>query len=332
MHRQGKVAVLAAGLLAGAVLAVGLAGCGRAREEPWPPGKSPRILTSFPPLYCFASNVAGEEAAVRCLLTAIGPHEYQATSGDVRKLLGADFFFVNGLTLDETFSSRLKDAAGNPRLRYVVLGEAVTDRLKCTHDHDHDHAHGPGQHHHHHHGEFDPHIWLGIPEAIQMVQRIRDELTQADPAQAARYEHNAAAYIERLRQLHEEGRAAFKDKKNRRLITFHESLGYFARAFGLEIVDSIQATPGVEPDSGKIARLVKECKARPVGAITLEPQYPDNTAAKALVNELKKEGLGEVATVVVDPLETAASAAALRPDWYETMMRKNIAALAKALP
>jgi ABC-type Zn uptake system ZnuABC Zn-binding protein ZnuA len=307
-----------------AAVALGCAG----PNDDWPEGKSPRVMTTFPPLYCFAVNVAGDEAAVKSLLTTLGPHDYTATHGDVKKLLGADLFLVNGLSLDETFAKALLKSSGNTKARYAEVGAAVADPAKMA---PHEHHHGPGQHHHHH-GEFDPHVWLGIPEAVQMVRRIRDELTAVDPANAARYEQNAAAYVARLEKLREDGKAAFKDKKNRRLITFHESLAYFARSFGLEIVDSIQARPGEEPSPAKLAKLVEACRSRPVGAITLEPQYPDNTAARALQNELKAKGIGDVPSVVVDPLETVGHEADLRPDWYETMMRKNIDTLAKALP
>jgi zinc transport system substrate-binding protein len=325
MRRRRMFGLLGGGLI---LLAASVFGCAGAKDE-WPEGKSPRIMTTFPPLYCFAANVAGDEAAVKSLLTRLGPHDYAATHGDVKKLLGADLFLVNGLSLDETFSQALLKSSGNTQARYVEVGAAVANLAKMP-PHEH-HHHGPGQHHHHH-GEFDPHVWLGIPEAVQMVRRIRDELKAIDPGNAARYEQNAAAYVARLEKLHEDGKAAFQGKKNRRLITFHESLAYFARSFGLEIVDSIQARPGEEPSSAKLAKLVEVCRAKPVGAITLEPQYPDNTAARTLRNELKAKGIGDVAAVVVDPLETVGDDRDLRPDWYETMMRKNIDTLAKALP
>ena len=47
----------------------------------------------------------------------------------------------------------------------------------------------------------DPHVWLGIPEAILMVERIRDVLGQVDPAHKELYRANAAAYAQKLMEL-----------------------------------------------------------------------------------------------------------------------------------
>src|SRR5262245_57931968 len=51
-----------------------------------------KVLTSFPPLYCFAANVAGDDAKTLCLLTSVGPHGYQATTLDSVKVAKADLF------------------------------------------------------------------------------------------------------------------------------------------------------------------------------------------------------------------------------------------------
>src|SRR5262249_27393545 len=52
---------LGVGLMA--VLLLGFAGCS-APPSPWPADKSPKVLPSFPPLYCFAKNVATNDAHV----------------------------------------------------------------------------------------------------------------------------------------------------------------------------------------------------------------------------------------------------------------------------
>ena len=44
------------------------------------PGGPLKVLVSFPPLYCFAKNVAGDDAKVVSLLTTQGPHDYQPTA------------------------------------------------------------------------------------------------------------------------------------------------------------------------------------------------------------------------------------------------------------
>jgi ABC-type Zn uptake system ZnuABC Zn-binding protein ZnuA len=306
---------------AGVVLAAWAGGCHKP-VDPWPEGKSPRILTSFPPLYCFAANVAGEDAAVLSLLTTTGPHDYQATPHDAIKVQRADVFFINGLGLDDSFATTLKNSTGRPGLEFVELGEGLQNLIAGEKHGAHDHAG-----HAHSHGEHDPHVWLGIPEASAMVNRIRDALKKVNPPQAARYDQNAAAYVKRLQDLQAEGQKLFAGKKNRNLIVFHESLNYFARSYGLNIVGTIQERAGVDPAAGRLPDLIRLCKEKGVRVIATEPQYQDNT----VVQTLQKEVGQEVKAVKIDPLETVPRAEDLMPDYYEKVIRENLRKLSENL-
>src|SRR5262245_61397518 len=70
-------------------------------DDGWPKDKAgPKVVVSFAPLYCFATNVAGEDAVVRNLLTTSGPHHFNPTDKDARLLRRADMFLVNGIGLE----------------------------------------------------------------------------------------------------------------------------------------------------------------------------------------------------------------------------------------
>ena len=102
------------------------AGCSEA-VNPWSDAKPGqlKVLTSFPPLYCFTANVAGEHAAVKCVLTSTGPHDYSATHVDSLKVARADLFVVNGLELDD-FALELITLSGNRKRGLIFkVGEAL---------------------------------------------------------------------------------------------------------------------------------------------------------------------------------------------------------------
>src|SRR5262249_52112432 len=101
MNGQKKIASVILGtIIVGTITFMG-AGCGTT-ADPWPPNKPGlRIMTTFPPLYCFAANVAGDDATVLCLLDTTGPHNYTVTSQEAQKLLRANLFLINGLELDD---------------------------------------------------------------------------------------------------------------------------------------------------------------------------------------------------------------------------------------
>jgi zinc transport system substrate-binding protein len=240
----------------------------------------------------------------------------------------ADLMVINGLGLDNSMARKLMRASRNRGLKLVEAGAAIpTSQLRegaCTCGHDHgEEEHDPS------HVHYDPHVWLGIPEAIVMVQAIRDALIAADPEHRSGYEERASAYVERLQALMQEGRSLLADKKDRRLLAFHDSLFYFARTFDLEVVDSIEATPGQEPDSSKLKEIIAMSKGKGVRAIAVEPQYASDTSARVILRALRNEGI-DADFVVVDTLETA------RPDemtesYYENKMRQNLQNLAAKL-
>lgn len=310
---------------------LGLIGCS-SPPSPWPQGKSPKVLASFPPIYSFAKNLVGEEAALLSLLTSNGPHDYHVGPHDSITVRGADLFLVNGLGLDDNFASRLKNSSGNVKLRYVELGAAIpTSQLRKLSAAERMVEH---EGHTHAHSEYDPHVWLGVPEAIVMVERLRDELKKLDAGRAADYERRADVYIEKLKTLREEGKASLAHLKpeDRRLVTMHDSLSYFARSFGITIVDTIQPRAGVDLDAVQMKHLVDLCKKQKISVVTVEPQYPEN-AARTLCAEVEKQGAKAPKIVVLDPLETAdpKELLDLGPDWYETKMRQNLKNLADAL-
>ncbi len=323
-------------ILAALVLGSGLPGCARSTPLWQKRGGPPRVVVTIPALDSFVRNVGGEHVGIVCLCTTKGPHHYEYLPDDAILLRQADLFFAIGLTLDDKFADPIQRESHNARLRYVKLGERLPKDLlrkgeehehgqeKAKHDHDHDHEHG----------EYDPHVWLGIPQAVAMVEIIRDELknVDSDTAHQADYDKNAAAYIEKLQKLHADGKAQIKDKKNRKIIAFHESLGYFADSFDLKIVDAIEIAPGQEASPTHLAKLVKKCQDEDVRVIAVEPQYQQGSSAKVLKDEVK-----DIEFAVVDPLETADDLSGdgkelKSKDWYETKMQQNLDELAKRLP
>jgi ABC-type Zn uptake system ZnuABC Zn-binding protein ZnuA len=316
-------------LLAGICLS--LSSCSKA-ENPWKDAHGKKIMTSFAPIYCFVANVAGDDATVLCLLTATGPHDYNPVHKDALKLRGADLFFINGLDLDTDLAKRLADNSENKNLKLIDLGKdcAGLKLLSAVDDDDDDKDKNKGGHHHHHHGGKDPHMWLGIGEAIALTNCIRDELIKADPQHKDGYEKRAAAYVAKLEKLGADGKKALADKKDRNIVAFHDSLQYFARSFDLKVVASIEGLAGQEPDPGRFKDLLKACQRDNVRVIAVEPQYPRNTAATALLSELKAKGVSDVVFAEVDPIETA-EPDQLKPDYYEKKMRENIDNLAKTL-
>lgn len=318
-------------VLAVAVVAVGLGalpvGCGGSGDSVWPDRPGPKVVVSFAPVYCWAVNVAGDDAVVKNMMTTTGPHDFNPTDTDARLVRRADLFFINGLGLDNDLANAVKRGSGNSKLNVIDLGEKLDKEQllegQCNHQHHgHDHAHSHGT---------DPHVWLSPDFAVTMTEKIRDALKEADPANAANYDRRAAEYVGKLRALKAEGVEKLKGKADRKLVTFHESLSYFARSFDLKVAGVVQTKPGQEPNTDELAKLIDLCKREKVRLIAVEPQYTANTSAKSILDELRRNNaVPDAALVEIDPMETV-TPAALTPAWYEERMRANLDALARRM-
>ncbi len=342
-HMAGTFLVVAAVALTSI-----LPGCSRSTPV-WRDRGTPRVVVTIPALDNFVRNVGGEHVGVVCLCTTQGPHHYQYNAQDAILLREADLFFAIGLSLDDKFADPIQIESHNPHLHYIKLGDKLREddekrkeklllRLPEHEEQGKEEEHEHGHDHEHEHGDFDPHIWLGIPQAIALVEIIREELTKIDPNHATDYDQNATKYIQKLKDLHAYGKEHLKDKKNRKIIAFHESLGYFAKSFDVDIVDVLEINPGAEAGQAHMVKLAKECKEKDVRVIAVEPQYPTETSAKLLRDAMKDKDK-EIAFVEIDPLETVAKKdlkddekELKNPEWYDKKMRENLDNLAKSLP
>ena len=298
--------------------------------DPWAnAGNKPKVLVSFAPVHSFATNVAGPDAEVKCLLTTSGPHTHgDATAEQLELARKCDVLFINGLGLDDDIAKRLEKAVANPKWNVVNLGAKLDEDWLCEGECHHDHSKGEE---HHEHG-IDPHAWLSIRCAKKMVEGIRDELKRLDPAHAEGYESRAAAYLKRLDALETDGKAMLAAKSEKWIVPFHDSLAYFGQTYGLKIATSIQVDPGKEPTSDKLGQIIKTCQKRNARVIAVEPQFSNHTSARVIRDALRglKENPIDAVFVEIDPLETC-DERDLGPDLYEKTMRKNLVELAKVL-
>ncbi len=184
---------------------------------------------------------------------------------------------------------------------------------------------GPAGGAHQHEG--DPHFWLDPLNVIVYVENIRDGLIQADPAGEAAYRANAEAYIAKLRELDGWIAGQVKDipEAGRRLVTNHESFGYFADRYGFRVVGTIvpNISPTTAPSAQQMARLIDRVKETGARAIFLE-----TGSNPKLAEQLAREtGIRVVTELYSHSLSDANGPAST----YLDMMRYNTQAIVTAL-
>jgi len=278
------------------------------------------ILCSFHPIYIFTQNVAMNVKGtnIECLLPQnVGPHDYSLTPGDMKKIMKADIFVINGLGLEEFLDKAVRE--GNPKIKVVNTSIGIKPiKVEGAED---NHKDNEAEHKsEHHHGKYNPHVWVSPKSAIIQVRNIEKALEEADAKNAKQYKENSDKYVAKLEAIVKELEKASKAFSNRKIVTFHNALDYLARDFGLQVVDVIEVVPGHQPSAGELAKMIRRIKNFGVAAIFSEPQYPEKVA-NVLADETK------IPVYPLDPVATGDG----KPETYEKIMRKNIQILIKAL-
>ena len=283
------------------------------------------VVATFSILGDFVENVGGDLVNLTVLVGPDGDtHEYEPKPSDSVALSEAALVFENGLGL-ETWLDDLFSASGSEATRVTV-----SDGVEAAPANEED-EHEEGEHEEdeeHEHGEFDPHIWHSVPNAVVMVENVRAALAAADPANAETYTANAAAYTSELQNLdaYIRERIATLPPARRKLVTSHDTFGYFAHAYGFDIVGAVLpsvSTESADPGAGQLAALIEEVRAANVPAV-----FAENVTNPSLLNQVA----ASAGVAVAPPLYTDALGAAGTPgETYLSLERYNADTIVAAL-
>jgi len=260
-----------------AALALGMAGAAHA--------KTIDVVASFTVLADVVKNVGGDHVKVKSLVPPNGdPHDYEPSPDDVKAIKSASVTFLSGEGL-ETWFQRIAKASGAG-----VDPVTVSTGIK-THMFDEDGKQVT-----------DPHVWNSIPNALIWVGNIEAALEKADPADAADFRKNAAAYTASLKKLDGQIRAeiAKVPADRRKVLTSHDAFGYYGEAYGVKFLAPLGVSTETEASAADVAKLIDQIKAEHIKVYFMEnsndprlvKQVADATGAKA-GGELYPEALSK---------------------------------------
>jgi ABC-type Zn uptake system ZnuABC Zn-binding protein ZnuA len=247
-----------------------------------------------------AQLALGDNVTIETIIPAgVDVHTFEPSPADAQKLAGADLIVMNGLGLDE-WALSLLDAAGKSEEDVLELAEGIDESNAWVYLEGEGHSEEEGEEHGH--GGTDPHIWLDPKGAAIYVNRIAARVASELPERAMAIESARDAGLAEIAALDEELRVGFAavDASARKIVTFHDAFGYFARAYEIEIVGVAVEAPGQEPSAKEIAALIDAIKAAGVTSVFSEAQFPskvlDQVAAETgatVLENLYSDALGD---------------------------------------
>ena len=228
-----------------------------------------QLLVSIRPLQLIAAAVQDGVGKPTVLLPgAASPHHYALRPSDVRRVREAQLLYWVGPDL-ETFLPRVLQGRKGPSLALqslegLQLRHFGEDHAEHDHAHDqHDHAHRPGS--------LDAHLWLLPHNARLIAARMAQDLAQADPANASRYQSNLAAFSERLDALDARLAERLAPLRGKPYFVFHEAYDYFEAAYGLKHAGVFSVQGDVQPGARHVAQMRERLSKAGPSCVFSEP-------------------------------------------------------------
>lgn len=274
-----------------------------------PPGNA-LVLVEVAPLVSLVRPLLREGVTIRPIVPAgASPHGYQLTPGDARALATASLVITVGPVLEPSIDRAV--ARHTPDGRRLTIADAIGLEPDPHAGHDHDHADTGHSHDDH---ASDPHLWLD-PELMDAFVATLPDALRARGVASDDADGRGAEVRAEIRAVADEYAARLAPFAGRAIITHHDAFRRVADRYGLAIAQVIRPVSGVEPTPGDLARVRDAVAASGVGAIFVEPQFPD-ALPRRIADQL---GL-EVHSLIPEGSD----------DW-EVMMRANLDALVAGL-
>jgi zinc/manganese transport system substrate-binding protein len=237
------------------------------------------IVVTYSVLGSIVKELVGGEATVTVSTpNGLDPHEWEPSAKDIEAINKADLVIQNGLGLEGGMEKTLEVAKNGGVKVFTASDYIAVRRVGCGEgipSGDPDQAIGAE----------DPHLWtdpVAIKEIVSaLANRLKSDLGIDVDARALDLEARLDDLNKEISDI-----VAGLPQDNRKLVTGHESMGYFAQRYGFELVGAI--IPGLsteaEVSAADLATLKNEIEENQVKAIFAE-LGTSSAVAKAISNE-----------------------------------------------
>ena len=218
-----------------------------------------QIACTTYPVYLLAQEVTQgvEDVAITLVIDQQVSclHDYTLTMQDMKAIEAADVLAINGGDMEHFLDD-------------VLDGRTVLD---CSE--------GIELLWNEEEGEPDPHLWMNPERYATMADNLAQGLAQIDPDNGKQYTDNAQTMGDALSEFHQTQLERLQDLSCRSLITFHNGFQYFAEAFDLDIVASVEEEEGAEASAQRIQELAELVEQYHIPAVFTEINGSDAAAS-----------------------------------------------------
>lgn len=276
-----------------------MASCGEAQKTE---DSEINVTASFYPIYILAENVIGNTEGIN-LQNMAQPqtgclHDYQLSTGDMKKLDTTDIFLINGGGMESFLDNALELF---PQLNIVDTSKGTVSLENDGHDHEEE---GEDEHSHNH--EENSHFWILPQNAAVQAENICEALSEVCPDKADEFRRNTDNFIESLN-----GIETF-DGNGMKVCIFNEAFAYLHLSYGLDVRLCVEMDENQTPSAKEMAEIITTVKEENISLLIAA-----DDASKAIADTVARETDAKV--VVLDPVLTGD----FSPESYAEALNEN---------
>jgi zinc/manganese transport system substrate-binding protein len=234
-----------------------------------------RVVATTPDLASIAKEVGGDKVSVVALAKPTeDPHFVDAKPSHIVTLNRADALIEGGAELELGWLPPLLENSRNGKIAAGAPGRIVaSDGIKMlevptSFDRSKGDVHSLGN----------PHFMIDPVDVKIIARNIADHFAQIDPKSAATYNGNLARFDTKLDAKYADWQKELAPYRGARIVTYHKDFVYLAQRFGLNIVDELEAKPGIAPSPAHLAEVIGKMKATNAKVILVQPFQNRKTA------------------------------------------------------
>ena len=276
-----------------------MASCGEAQKTE---DSEINVTASFYPIYILAENVIGDTEGIN-LQNMAQPqtgclHDYQLSTGDMKKLDTTDIFLINGGGMESFLDNALELF---PQLNIVDTSKGTVSLENDGHDHEEE---GEDEHSHNH--EENSHFWILPQNAAVQAENICEALSEVCPDKADEFRINTDNFIESLNDIE-----TF-DGNGMKVCIFNEAFAYLHLSYGLDVRLCVEMDENQTPSAKEMAEIITTVKEENISLLIAA-----DDASKAIADTVARETAAKV--VVLDPVLTGD----FSPESYAEALNEN---------
>ena len=276
-----------------------MASCGEAQKTE---DSEINVTASFYPIYILAENVIGDSEGIN-LQNMAQPqtgclHDYQLSTGDMKKLDTTDIFLINGGGMESFLDNALELF---PQLNIVDTSKGTVSLENDGHDHEEE---GEDEHSHNH--EENSHFWILPQNAAVQAENICEALSEVCPDKADEFRKNADSFIESLNDIE-----TF-DGNGMKVCIFNEAFAYLHLSYGLDVRLCVEMDENQTPSAKEMAEIITTVKEENISLLIAA-----DDASKAIADTVARETDAKV--IVLDPVLTGD----FSPESYVEALNEN---------